>query len=178
MTKKNWNITLYCTLFFLFYLSNAVALPTEGTKEATLTGGFNRDIGSGTGNLNINGELGYYIDPMIEVGIRQGFFYTLQEDASDIWRASTAPFFDYHFRDCSESQIIVPFAGLFVGAVWNESDFTGYTGPDLGIKAYVNKSTFFTARYNYEWFFDELDENQNDINSAHIITVGLGYNWS
>lgn len=78
---------------------------------------------------------------MWEVGIRQGFFYTLSDEASDVWRATTTPFIDYHFRDGTNEQTIVPFVGGFVGAVWNESDFTGAIGPEAGLKAYMSDST-------------------------------------
>lgn len=35
---------------------------SSDTQEVIVSGGYNRDIGTGTGNLNINGEYGHYMD--------------------------------------------------------------------------------------------------------------------
>lgn len=157
--------------------STCYALPREGTQELLVSGGLNRTIGTGTGNFNGDLSYGWFMDQAVEAGIRQQFSYTFADDASDVWRATTAPFLDYHFNTWGKDNNILPFVGGFAGAVWNDDDFTGTVGPEAGIKAYLNEDTFILLRYQYQWFFDELDEVNDTLDSVHVMNVGLGFNW-
>ena len=156
----------------------AVAAPKEGDKELQLAGGFFREIGSGASNLNVDGSLGYFFTPQWEAGVRQTFNYDEVSGASDEWYATTVPFLDFHLASWGNpDQPVVPFVGAFAGAVYNDDDITGTLGPDAGVKLYVSDSTFVAAKYRYEWFFEDFDEVDDTLNSHHVVSLGLGYNW-
>lgn len=98
-----------------------------------------------------------------------------------MWNAVTSPLLNYHFVGDSPLAVnknVVPYLGGFVGAVWNDEDFTGTVGPQAGVKLYVTPSTFVAANYRYEWFFDEVGDANDTQDANHVVTVGLGYNWS
>lgn len=172
-----YSVFLALPLTNLAQVQNVYAAPVEGTHEIQVAAGYNRQIGSGSGTFNADVGYGYYLDKAWEVGVRQQFSYTLVKEDSDIWLATTAPFIDYHFNAWGRDQNVVPFIGAILGAVWNEDDFTGTVGPEAGLKVYLSNDTFISARYNYQWFFDEIDEVNKTLDSAHIVAVGLGFNW-
>lgn len=162
----------------LFATATAAALPQEGDQEIELSGGFFRQIGSGSGTFNADVGYGSFISDQIELGIRQSFNYTIADEGPDVWIASTVPFLEYHFASISGyGQGLVPFIGGVVGIVWNEEDLTGTVGPTGGFKMFMNESTYLVARYRYEWLFDELEESDVATDSSHILNVGLGYQW-
>lgn len=175
------NVTILAlSMSLLILLSNqsASALPSSGSKEVLVAGGYNRDIGTGSGNANLDVSYGSYIDQALEVGLRQQFNYTIQKETSDVWRAVTAPFVNYHLTALGQNQSIVPFLGGQLGAVWNDDDITGTIGPEGGFKFYMDNSTFLLARYQYQWFFEKFGDVNETQNSAHVGVLGLGFNWN
>lgn len=147
----------------------------------------------GVDNGTASGEITYgrYLSDSWQLGVIQGLNYAFINDGDDIWSASTVGFADYHFGDGQPVKgSTVPYAGLFLGAVYNDDDSTGTIGPNLGIKKYVEDSTFINVRYRYEWFFDDLEfgspseagdsfqtvsDNKSDGN--HVFSIGLGYRF-
>ena len=158
-------------------VSNLYAQPQQGQQELILTAGLDRQIGSGVGNFNGDITYGHFIDDSFQLGVRQGMSYTFSDDTQDFWRATTVPFVDYHCEGFGRDNQVVPVLGGFVGAVWNDEDFTGTVGPQAGLKIYVDDSAFFLTRYRYEWFFEDLDDVNETIDSAHVVTAGFGYTW-
>jgi len=156
---------------------SAFAQPFPNSHEVSGAAAFFRPLGSGTGTFDADVAYGYHFDdPAWEVGLRQGYTWVLQRDEKDTWRALTAPYLHYNFCGMP-NQMIVPYIGGFVGAVWNDSDFDGTVGPQGGVKIYVSPSTFVAANYRYEWFFDSFGDINDRQREAHVVSLGLGYNW-
>lgn len=174
-----WQKSLVLTaLLAVGFPAAGQAVPRAESNEVQITGGYFRSIGTGGGNFNTDMGYGYFLTKDWEVGVRQGINYNLVENASDDWIATTSPFLEYHFMNEGQTTpTLLPFLGGFVGAVWNEDDFTGTVGPSGGVKYFFHDQTFLTARYRYEWFFDEINEVNDTIDSNHVVTFGLGYVW-
>jgi hypothetical protein len=156
-------------------IASVAAVPWDGANEVQVSGGLFHAQGSDAGNLNIDLSYGYSLTPGWQVGFRQALNSVFVEDGSDQWSATTTPFINYHIR---VTDIIVPYLGAFIGAVWNDRDITGTLGPQVGIKFFVHQQTFLNLGYRYEWFWDKFDriDNESD-NGNHVFNIGVGFMW-
>ncbi|HEY4133897.1 MAG TPA: outer membrane beta-barrel protein [Alphaproteobacteria bacterium] len=148
--------------------------PREGSQEITLsgTGSSNNDFDAG--NFGITGSYGYYFTPAFEGGVRQSINWSGAKDADDTLNGNTRLFMDYHFN---ASNRFKPFIGANLGYIYGEgvSD-TGIISPEVGVKYYVNSTTFILAQAEYQIFFnsgDDIGDNFDD--SAFAYTIGLGF---
>jgi outer membrane protein W len=164
--------------------STAYAAQDQGSSEIEGTGGFTHAEGTNSGVLNANVSYGYFFTPNIEVGVRQTLTYNFNNSQTDdTWQASTVPFVNYQFRGLSAEDRFQPFVGAFIGATYNDKDTTGTIGPQLGVKYFVNDSTFVVARYSYGWLFNDITLGDsgpfgdNKSSGNHAVNVGLGYTW-
>lgn len=173
---------LFMNLIFLliFGVSSASALPQESDQEVLLGGSFFRPIGSGGGTFNMDARYGYFLSDEFQVGLRQSYTLNHNDDDPDTWNAVTSPYGIYHFYMDNGSggrSPLVPYAGAFLGAVWNDDDLTGTVGPQAGVKYYLTDSTFLNAEYRYEWFFEEFRDANEVQDANHVALLGIGYNW-
>ena len=175
--SSKWQQVLGGTLLVLCLASAGHAQPYEGSQEVQGGGSFFHAIGSGAGTFNADVAYGYFPTPLVEVGLRQGYNLSQNDGPGDVWNATTTPFIDFHFTDLWDRNYLVPFAGGFVGLVWNDQDLTGTVGPEAGLKAYLSTDSFISARYRYEWFFDELESVQTTQDANHVVGIALGYTW-
>ena len=121
-------------------------------------------------------------DPHWQLGIRQSFNLNYNKNESDVWNAVTAPFFNYHFFNdelfgLQLPKTVSPYIGGLVGAVWNDKDFSGTVGPQIGVKAYFTEASFIGIGYRYEWFFDKIHDVDKTQNANHVVSVGFGHSW-
>ncbi|MCC6953534.1 MAG: hypothetical protein IT290_05410 [Deltaproteobacteria bacterium] len=166
-------------LMGFMYASGAEAQPMPNDNELQLTAGFFHAQDSDAGNANVDLSYGRFLaNNHWEFGGRVGYQGIYNDNAPDVWNASVVPFFDYHFYNVTEDDRVVPFVGGFVGMVFNDDDFDGTTGPELGAKFFMSRSTFATMRYRYEWFFDNYEVGDERAEGNHVFTVGLGYLWN
>lgn len=168
---------------FIIGVTPALAQPVGGDNELSGSASFFHTLGTGEGSVNADVEYGKYMDdPSWEWGIRQAYTLNQNDSKPDVWNAVTAPFINYNFLDSNflgmqKANTIVPYIGAFVGAVWNDDDFSGTTGPQVGVKAWVTTSAFVGLKYRYEWFFDDLNQADDVQDANHVLTVGFGYTW-
>jgi hypothetical protein len=177
--KRRSHFILLAFLVFLCGLpGRSAAQPQGGDNELQLTGSFFRSTGSGEGALNADVVYSYFLEwPNWEIGLRQSIVYNYNSEEEDTWNAVTAPFFNYNFLGISHRHELVPYIGALLGAVYNDDDITGTTGPQAGVKWYVSDSTFLVANYRYEWFFNELSNANDSQDANHVVAFGIGYNW-
>jgi hypothetical protein len=150
--------------------------PSERSHEFSLSGTGSNDREFDNGSFGVTGDYGYYLSRNLEIGARQSVNWAAIANADDTINASTRFAVDYHF-DVAERWR--PFVGLNVGAIYGDgvSD-TGIAGPEIGVKYYVNPTTFIMLRSEYQFFFedsDEIDNNFDDGAFAH--TLGVGFNF-
>jgi hypothetical protein len=156
-------------------VGSAAAAPGEGANEVQVSAGFNHTQGSDSGSLNGDLSYGYYLTPGWQLGFRQALNYNFIDDERDFWLATTTPFINYNFR---VTDIIVPYVGAFIGAAWNDRDFTGTVGPQGGVKFFVHNTAFVNVGYRYEIFFDSVKAIDNSSSRGnHVLNLGVGFTW-
>lgn len=163
-------------VLFVFVLGGtALAAPNRGASELLVSGGFFHAQDSDDGSLNADLSYGYYLTPGWQLGVRQAVNYNFIDDRRDFWIATTSPFLNYNFR---LTDIIVPYAGAFLGLVWNDRDATGTLGPQAGVKFFVHDTAFLNLGYRYEFFFDRIKTiDDNASRGNHVFNVGVGLTW-
>ncbi len=171
-------VLIVFTMLMAGFTVTSHAAQSQGDRTLHLSGGFIHAQGADSGTLNMDLGYGYFLRENWEVGLLQTLGYSFIDGAEDEWVASTIPYANYHFRGLSLDDTFQPFVGAFVGASYNEDDMTGTIGPQIGVKSFVNDSTFFTVRYRYEWFFEELaidDIEDTSSDGNHVVTLGVGF---
>lgn len=160
------------------FIPEALAQPVEGNSELQLNADFFAPQGSSDKSFAASGSYGLFVSDNLEVGVRQSYSGSFPRLQNSRWLAVTSPFMDYHVRGLFEDDKILPYLGVFLGAVWNDKDITGTVGPNAGFKFFVAKQTFLNLNYRYEWFFDEFKratDNRSDGN--HVAQMGIGFLW-
>jgi hypothetical protein len=152
----------------------AMAQPQSGDWEFTLGGAGSADNEFETGGFNINGSIGYFFNPHLEVALRQGVgLAAFQEHASNEWSGNTRAAIDWHFVFGK----VVPFIGANIGIDYNEHDSSGSLAPELGVKCYVHEKTFLFLMGEYRWFWDKIEDIDNNAdNGRFVFTLGVGFN--
>ncbi len=174
---------LVCLAVAVGSLTSAYAQPKSNDNEILLSASLFRPLNSGAGSFNADGVYSYHFDnPAWELGLRQSFTYFFSDEQSDVWNAVTAPLLRYNILTDSifgihRREEFVPFIGGLIGAVWNDSEITGTTGPEAGLRWYARESTFLLVSYRYEWFFESLDNSDNSQSANHVLALGIGFNW-
>jgi hypothetical protein len=183
MHKRRASRTLAAAAAIL--LTGAVAVrpvaagPVANDNELLLSGGFFHAQDSDFSNVALDMSWGRYLgNPSWQLGILQALNWSIIDDAEDPWSATTAPFVHFHFLGISQRNVVVPFLGAFVGAVWNDDDATGTLGPDAGLKFFVTDDAFLQTKYRYEWFFNEFESADDESDEGnHVVSLGIGYVW-
>lgn len=150
--------------------------PQTGDRELTLSGTGASDKSGDNATFGVSGELGWYISPQTELGVRQSVNYAdLPNTDDNMWNGATRGFADYHFGNGR----LRPFVGASLGGIYGDGvNDSGFAGPELGVKYYVREKTFVTGRAEYQFFFDNAgaaDEAFDD--GAWAYTLGMGYNF-
>lgn len=160
------------------FATGTQAAQSTGNSSLQLSGNFRHAQDTDTGTLNLDVGYGYFLTDNWEAGVAQTLDYTFINHQEDIWIASTIPYINYNFRGLSANDAIQPFIGAFTGASYTKDDTQGTIGPQLGVKAFVNTSTFILVKYRYEWFFEKLTINSIDdtrSDGSHVVTMGVGF---
>lgn len=146
--------------------------PSAGSREVTLSGTGTNDNDFDSGSFGISGSYGWYVDRNLEVSLRQTINWAdIGGDGS--FGGSTRLAVDWHF-DLGRWR---PFIGANIGMVYGEDvNDTGIIGPEVGVKYFVNNTTFVLAQTEYQYFWDkgsEITDNFDD--GAFVHTIGLGF---
>jgi hypothetical protein len=151
----------------LFLLPAAAHAQFEaGNWAMTLSGSGNNDQDWRTGSASINLSLGYFTTKELELGVRQGLIWS---DGGSAWNGDTRVFADYHF-DMDRWQ---PYVGANLGYVYGDSVNDAWiAGPEVGVKYFVNSTTFIDLSAAYEF---NLEEGLDD--GAFFYSLGLGFKW-
>jgi hypothetical protein len=132
--------------------------------ELSGTGSNDQDFRTGAASVQLN--LGYFLSKEIEVGVRQGLIWS---DGGSAWSGQTNAAIDYHF-DMDRWQ---PYIGANIGYVYGDNVSDDWiAGPELGVKYFVNATTFIDANVAYEF---NLEEGLDD--GGFLYTLGLGFKW-
>ena len=148
----------------------AMAQPSEGDWELTLTGngGSNHDFD--TTQLGASASLGYFIMKPLEVGIRQSMSYATSDSLDeDLLGGSTRLFVDWHF----DLDAFQPFVGASLGYAYGDfiDEESCFAGLEAGLKYFLHKDTFIYGLVEYQWLLDEGCEEGEWVYSLGIGTL-------
>ncbi len=155
--------------------SIGLAAPAQGDNVFTLSGSGASDKNLNNGNFGLSFDLGRFLTPSIEVGLRQSANYADTKAGGTSWNGSTRGFADFHV-DGGPWQ---PFIGANLGRSYGNSvDDTFFAGPELGVKYYVKPKTFVQLQGEYQFFFDNANQIDNNFNDGSFVySVGIGFNF-
>jgi hypothetical protein len=137
-----------------------------GNWEMRLSGQGSNDQDFRTVDITANLGLGYFVTKELEIGVRQGLTYA---DGGSAWAGDTRAFVDYHF-DLDRWQ---PYVGGNVGYQYGDNVSDSWlAGPEVGIKYFVNSTTFIDVNAAYEF---NLEEGLDD--GAFFYGLGIGFKW-
>lgn len=153
----------------------ALAAPSAGDQEFTLSGAGSSDKSFDDTVLSVQGSWGRYLDESSLWGIRQLINARDSEGESVQFDGATRVFYDYHFGTGN----MRPFVGASLGAIYGEEvEETFSAGPEAGVKYWVNDTTFIQGMVEYQFLFEsasEADDRYDD--GAFFYSLGLGYNF-
>ena len=160
--------------FYLVPVLALLALPAlaqaqfeAGNWELKLAGQGANDKDFNGGTVSASGSLGYFTTKELEVGIRQTLSWT--DLGGSAWAGDTRAFVDFHF-DMDRWQ---PYVGGFIGYVYGDGTEDAWiAGPEVGVKYFVNSTTFIGASVAYEF---NLEEGFDD--GGFLYTLGIGFKW-
>jgi opacity protein-like surface antigen len=150
--------------------------PTAGSHEFTLSGQGTSDRGLDNGSFGITGSYGWYFSRELEASVRQSVNWASVNNGNDRLNGSTRGALDYHFDVTDRFR---PFVGASIGVIYGDAvNETGIIGPEVGMKYYLNPTTFIIGQMEYQYMFDDGDEIDNNFdNGAFAYTLGLGLNF-
>ena len=175
------NAVLLAAAITLLAPMHATGAQSEGTREVQIAGGFFHNQGdASTGTASGHVSIGYYPSSQWQVGARQLFSYSLNDDIEDVWTGSSTVFVHRYFLVGRDRGRLQPFIGAFAGVAYSDVDITGTAGPTLGVKYFIKDTTFVNLQYRYEWYVDSLDagdETSDFTDGNHTLAVGIGLQW-
>lgn len=146
--------------------------PNAGNWEATLTGTGQSDDEFNSSAFGVTGSLGRYLTENWLVTFKQGL--TLDEETalsgdSTLVNGRSVLQGAYQF-DMAKWQ---PYIGMNVGYLYGAStDDEAVFGPEIGLKYFVNESTFMFGNIGYEVPFDECCNN-----GTVPYSLGIGFTY-
>jgi hypothetical protein len=152
----------------------ALAEFNTGDMELSLSGSGSSDNDFDATTASVEASLGYFLTPTLEAVIRQGIGFSDTPEDSD-WNASTRLGIDYNFPFTQ----FVPYIGASLGYLYGDSVEEQFiAGPEVGLKSFVNDTTFILAAVEYQFLFDDKDDADEAFNDGRFVyTLGIGFKW-
>ncbi len=161
----------------LLAASPVLAIDQAEKWELQLLGAGTSDNEFEQGGFTLTGQLGYYFTDQWQVAVRQSGNYTDSGESSS-WSAATRAGAFYHFN-YADDQVWVPYLGVNLGYIYGDAvSDTFVAGPELGIRYFVNSTTFISGSIAYEFLFDDADEADDTIDDGQFVYgVAIGFQW-
>ena len=145
---------------------------SQGDKVVTLNGTGQSDRGFDNTAFNISGSLGYFLTDRIEAAIRQAVGFSDVGDGNH-WMGSTRVALDYDF----DLGRVWPFVGGNIGYAYGRGvNDTGVIGPEVGVRVFVNNTTFIVGSAEWDFLFDNGSHNTIK-DSFFNYSLGIGFRW-
>ena len=146
----------------------------EGDNIFGLTGVGSSDENLKHTSFGTNLSLGYFFSNNLAGELRQGFNFS-DRTGSDGWNASTRGALDLYLG----TETICPLIGANLGYVYgNDITDTLIVGPEVGLKWFVNDTTYISALMEYQFFFTKSD-NVGEVFSdgRFVYSLGIGFKF-
>ena len=143
--------------------------PRQGDWEGFI-GGTGTSNGEFNDNaLGVTGSIGYYVLKWLPLSLRQSFAANFGGDVNDNFQYSTTGAIDLQAPLGRFQPFIGGFGGYGYGA-----NYSWLTGPEAGIKFYVNESTFILGIFQYGLIADKNFEWDDGV---AVYSIGMGINF-
>lgn len=139
----------------------------QGDWELTLAGQGQNDSSWESTTFNVQGSVGYFFSDALELAARQSINFS--DTAGSALYGNTDIALDYHF-DMGQLQ---PFVGANVGYIWGDIHNTWTAAPEIGLKYFLNHTTFVEGRVEYDFFFDP-GHTEGFKDGQFVYTLALG----
>lgn len=143
--------------------------PRAGDWEATLTGTGRSNDDFDSNSLGAQGSIGYYLTKNVPLTFKQDFVFADPANGSSQVNARSVFQAAYQW-DFGRWQ---PYLGLNLGGIYGAGvTDDGVWGPEGGLKAYVNESTFIFGSISYEMLISECCTD-----GVIPYNLGIGFNF-
>lgn len=112
--------------------------------------------------------------PNLEGIYRQEISYADAPNSHNL-NGSTRLSFDYHFN----LKRWYPYLGANIGYVYGDTVEEQFVaGPELGVKFFVNDSTFIAGGIEYQFLFKDVGNVDNNFdNGRYVYILGIGFKF-
>lgn len=160
------------SMFFLPLTASAYF--QMGDKEMTLSGSGTSDNDFDNTTFSADLGLGYFFSENLEGVFRQNVAVVDTPGGSD-WNGSTRVGADFNF-DLDKWR---PYVGATIGYLYGDTVKESFiAGPEVGLKAFVNDTTFIIAGVGYDFVFEDADDADDAFDDGRFIyNLGIGFRW-
>jgi hypothetical protein len=146
----------------------------EGDRIFTLSGGGTSDNDFDSNTASIQLGLGQFLNDFLAAGVRQDLSVANLSDSND-WNASTRLGLDYY----PVTGRTAPYVGANVGYVYGDAIRNQFiAGPNVGVRHFINDTTFLTLGVEYQVLFKDSDEAQDTYKDGRFVyELGMGVKW-
>lgn len=147
----------------------------KGDRTLTLSGSGSSDEHFDANIAALEVGIGWFLSDDVAVELRQGVGFA-DLKGSDLWNASTRLGLDYYFLNTDRWQ---PFVGASVGYLYGDGVKEQFvSGPDVGIKVFVNDTTFISLMVEYQFLFEDADKVKDTYDDGRFVyALGMGVKW-
>ncbi len=157
-------------------VSPAMAIDQAEKWELQLLGAGSTDNEFEAGGFTMNAQIGYYFSDQFQMRVGQSATYSDTGD-DNAWSGSTRVGAYYHFNYSVEQQW-VPYVGANLGYIYGDVSDTFVAGPELGLRYFVNDTTFISGSIAYDFFFEDAADADSAFDDGQFVyAIGIGFQW-
>ncbi len=147
---------------------------SEGDRIFTLSGGGSSDHDFDSTTASIQLGLGQFLNDYVAAGVRQDLSVADLTDSND-WNASTRLGIDFY----PATGRAAPYIGANIGYIYGDVVRDQFiAGPNVGIRYFINDTTFLTLGVEYQFLFKDRDEAQDAYKDGRFVyELGMGVKW-
>jgi hypothetical protein len=145
-----------------------------GDWQFTLSGTGTNDRDFDSGSLGASFGLSYFFTSGLEAGLRQDMFFA-DTGRDTRWSATTRGGAWYNF----DFGRLKPFIGASLGYTYGDNvNDTLVIGPEVGLKYFVNATTFVYGQTAYQYFIENDDDVTGRFEDGSFNhTIGIGFRF-
>ena len=146
----------------------------QGSRIFTLSGGGSSDQDFNSSTASIQLGLGQFFTDHLAIGVRQDVNFADISNDND-WNASTRLGLDFY----PITGRFAPYIGANIGYIYGDVVKNQFiAGPNVGVRYFVNDTTFLTLGLEYQFLFEDSDEAQDTYKDGRFVyELGMGVRW-
>jgi hypothetical protein len=171
LTRIALAVSIFCTIFPAAAFAQGFG---QGDKDLLLSGFGVSSDGLDSTTLSASGSLGYFFTDRLEGSVRQDVSFVDVEDGDSAWAATTRVAADYYF----DVGAYWPFVGVNLGLIYGDDVEDSWVfGPEVGLKYFVNSTTYIVGMIGVEWLSDEGGDDDLYDDARWVYALGIGFRW-